>query len=68
MALQSLDIVRRSATTTPSPGVREPRPGLAVAEIDRTLQQELRGRFPALAHRRFEVTGVTGVTRVTLAS
>jgi formate dehydrogenase iron-sulfur subunit len=29
MALQSLDIVRRSATTTPSPGVREPVAGLA---------------------------------------
>jgi len=36
--------------------VAEPGPGLAVAEIDRTLQQELRGRFPALAHRKFEVT------------
>jgi len=31
-------------------------PGLAVAEIDRTLQHELRGRFPALAHRKFQVT------------
>lgn len=27
-------------------------PGLAVAEIDRTLQQELRRRFPVLGHRR----------------
>jgi nitrilase len=27
-------------------------PGLAVAEIDRTLQQELRRRFPVLSHRR----------------
>lgn len=27
-------------------------PGLAVAEIDRTLQQELRRRFPALTHRK----------------
>lgn len=27
-------------------------PGLAVAEIDRTLQQELRRRFPVLTHRR----------------
>jgi nitrilase len=26
--------------------------GLAVAEIDRTVQQEVRARFPALAHRR----------------
>jgi nitrilase len=34
-------------------------PGLAVAEIDRTLQHELRGRFPALAHRKFQVTSVT---------
>ena len=30
-------------------------PGLAVAEIDRTLQRELRERFPALSHRRFSV-------------
>ncbi|HEY7640929.1 MAG TPA: carbon-nitrogen hydrolase family protein [Steroidobacteraceae bacterium] len=30
-------------------------PGLAVAEIDRTLQHELRGRFPALEHRKFTV-------------
>jgi nitrilase len=30
-------------------------PGLAVAEIDRTLQQEVRSRFPALSHRRFEI-------------
>jgi hypothetical protein len=30
-------------------------PGLAVAEIDRTVQQELRERFPALSHRRFSV-------------
>jgi deaminated glutathione amidase len=30
-------------------------PGLAVAEIDRTLQQELRSRFPALTHRRFTI-------------
>lgn len=36
--------------------VAEPGPGLAVAQIDRTLQQELRGRFPALTHRRFAVT------------
>jgi nitrilase len=36
-------------------------PGLAVAEIDRTLQHELRSRFPALAHRKFHVSrdGVT---------
>lgn len=27
-------------------------PGLAVAEIDHTLQQELRSQFPALSHRR----------------
>lgn len=30
-------------------------PGLAVAEIDRTVQQELRDRFPALSHRRFTI-------------
>jgi deaminated glutathione amidase len=29
--------------------------GLAVAEIDRTVQQELRERFPALSHQRFTV-------------
>lgn len=32
--------------------VTAPGPGLAVAEIDHTLQQELRTRFPALSHRR----------------
>jgi len=32
--------------------VQEAGPGLAVAEIDRTLQRDLRRRFPALAHRR----------------
>lgn len=31
-------------------------PGLAVAEIDRTLQQELRERFPALSHRRLSIS------------
>lgn len=35
--------------------VTEAGPGLAVAEIDRTVQQELRERFPALSHRRFSV-------------
>jgi deaminated glutathione amidase len=39
--------------------VAEAGPGLAVAEIDRTLQHELRGRFPALAHRKFQVTSMT---------
>jgi nitrilase len=39
--------------------VAEPGPGLAVAEIDRTLQHELRGRFPALSHRKFKVAEVT---------
>jgi deaminated glutathione amidase len=39
--------------------VTEAGPGLAVAEIDRTLQQELRSRFPALAHRKIQVTGVS---------
>jgi nitrilase len=32
--------------------VAEPGPGVAVAEIDLTLQAELRTRFPALSHRR----------------
>jgi nitrilase len=39
--------------------ITEAGPGLAVAEIDRTLQHELRSRFPALAHRKFNVTNVT---------
>ena len=34
MALQSLDIVRRSATTTPSPGVRGPATGEVAKLID----------------------------------
>lgn len=33
-------------------------PGLAVAEIDRTVQQELRERFPVLSHRRFAVAAL----------
>jgi predicted amidohydrolase len=32
-------------------------PGLALAEIDTTVQQELRSRFPALSHRRLAVDG-----------
>ncbi len=36
MALQSLDIVRRSATTTPSPSVREPATGTVAKLIDTT--------------------------------
>ena len=36
MALQSLDIVRRSATTTPSPNVREPVTGSVAKLIDTT--------------------------------
>jgi nitrilase len=32
--------------------VVEPGPGLAIAEIDLTLQHDLRTRFPALNHRR----------------
>src|SRR5262245_8547478 len=36
MALQSLDIVRRSATTTPSPGVRAPAAGSVAKLIDTT--------------------------------
>jgi predicted amidohydrolase len=35
--------------------VAEPGPGLALAEIDRTLQEDLRVRFPATTHRRFQV-------------
>jgi deaminated glutathione amidase len=35
--------------------VTHPGPGLAVAEFDRTVQQELRERFPVLSHRRFSV-------------
>jgi deaminated glutathione amidase len=35
--------------------VTEAGPGLAVAEIDRTVQRELRERFPALSHRRFTI-------------
>lgn len=31
-------------------------PGLAVAEIDLTLQKQVRDRFPSLNHRRFQVT------------
>lgn len=31
-------------------------PGLAVAEIDRTVQQELRERFPVLSHRRLTIS------------
>lgn len=35
--------------------VSEPGPGLAVGLIDRTLQQDLRTRFPAVSHRRFQI-------------
>jgi len=35
--------------------VAAPGPGLAIAEIDHTVLQELRGRFPALNHRRFAI-------------
>ncbi|MGH8176044.1 MAG: carbon-nitrogen hydrolase family protein [Steroidobacter sp.] len=31
-------------------------PGLAVGQIDRTLQQDLRCRFPALSHRKFQIS------------
>jgi predicted amidohydrolase len=30
-------------------------PGLAVAEIDRKIQQQVRDRFPSLQHRRFQI-------------
>ena len=36
--------------------VRETGAGLAVAEIDLTLQEQVRERFPSLSHRRFHVT------------
>lgn len=36
--------------------VSETGPGLAVGEIDLTLQKQVRERFPSLAHRRFQVT------------
>jgi nitrilase len=35
--------------------VAESGPGVAVADIDRTLQQDLRTRFPALSHRKFRI-------------
>ncbi|HEY6645285.1 carbon-nitrogen hydrolase family protein [Povalibacter sp.] len=38
--------------------VGAPGPGLAIAEIDHTVLQELRGRFPALNHRRFAIGGL----------
>ncbi|HMN45440.1 MAG TPA: carbon-nitrogen hydrolase family protein [Povalibacter sp.] len=38
--------------------VAAPGPGLAIAEIDHTVLQELRGRFPALNHRRFAIGGL----------
>jgi nitrilase len=31
-------------------------PGVAVANIDHTVQQELRTRFPALTHRRLSIS------------
>jgi deaminated glutathione amidase len=36
--------------------VQKAGPGLAVGEIDRTLQQDLRARFPALSHRKFQIS------------
>lgn len=38
--------------------VSTPGPGLAVAEIDHTVQKELRNRFPALSHRRLAIGGL----------
>jgi predicted amidohydrolase len=35
--------------------VSETGAGVAVAEIDRTLQQQVRERFPSLTHRRFNI-------------
>ena len=37
--------------------VSTPGPGVAVANIDHTVQQELRTRFPALTHRRLGIAG-----------
>jgi nitrilase len=36
--------------------VKDAGPGLAVGEIDLTLQKQMRDRFPSLNHRRFQVT------------
>jgi nitrilase len=36
--------------------VSAPGPGLAVGQVDRTLQHDVRARFPALSHRRFQVS------------
>jgi predicted amidohydrolase len=36
--------------------VSEAGPGVAVANIDHTVQQELRTRFPALTHRRLSIS------------
>jgi deaminated glutathione amidase len=38
--------------------VTQPGPGVAVAEIDRTVQQDIRTRFPALMHRRLDLSGL----------
>lgn len=38
--------------------VAAPGPGVAVAQIDRTVQQDIRARFPALTHRRFDLSGM----------
>jgi nitrilase len=38
--------------------VTQTSPGVAVAEIDRTLQQDVRTRFPALTHRRLDLSNL----------
>lgn len=36
--------------------VAAPGPGLAVGAVDRTMQQDVRSRFPSVSHRRFQIS------------
>lgn len=36
--------------------VAAPGPGLAVGEVDRTMQQDVRSRFPSVSHRKFQIS------------
>lgn len=36
--------------------VAGPGPGLAVGEVDRTMQQDVRSRFPSVSHRKFQIS------------